>query len=487
MLFSSMTFIYLFLPILLFIYLIAKKELHNSILLIASIIFYGWANPKYLLIMLSIILINYIGAILINKSREATKESKISSFAIFTKKFYTPKFILLISIIANLGFLIYFKYFDFIITNLNNIFNSNIELLNIVLPIGISFYTFQALSYLIDVYRGEVKAQMDIYKLALYICLFPQLVAGPIVKYHDIEKQIQDREVNFEKVNEGVKRFIAGLSKKVLIANTMAYVADKIFIQAPDTFNSVVAWLGAIAYTFQIYFDFSGYSDMAIGLGLMFGFKFAENFNYPYISKSITEFWRRWHISLSTWFKQYVYISLGGNRQGLVKTCKNLGIVFLLTGIWHGAAWNFILWGIWHGFFIILEKIMNIKEFEKQRHSVWTECIRHIICILIFVIGWVLFRADNLHYALQYIANMFGLIRIDNTKITHHILYYFDTTEIIIFAVAILCSTPIFKNMVNIKNKYLKAFVNLWLLLLFIISSASIAAGTYNPFIYFRF
>ena len=487
MLFSSMTFIFVFLPILFVLYFITKKELHNSILLIASIIFYAWGEPKYLAIMLFTILINYVGAILIERSACRTNEEHNSSLAINIRRLFTPKFILILTIILNLSFLVYFKYFDFLIANFNNMFHLHINALNIIMPIGISFYTFQAMSYLIDVYRGEVKAQKDLYKIALYICLFPQLVAGPIVKYHDVEEQLTSREINFENVNIGIKRFIIGLSKKVLIANTMGAIADKIFTQAPDAFGHGIAWLGAVAYTFQIYFDFSGYSDMAIGLGLIFGFKFMENFNYPYISKSITEFWRRWHISLSTWFKQYVYISLGGNRHGLFKTCKNLGIVFLLTGIWHGAAWNFIFWGIWHGFFIILEKILNIKEFEKQKHSVWVEILRHIGCILLFVIGWVLFRSDSLHYALSYIGNMFGFIGVKVGVPTYKLSYYVDTIEVITFIAAILCSIPIFKNMIYIKNQLAKAFINIWLLLLFLLSTSSIAAGTYNPFIYFRF
>jgi alginate O-acetyltransferase complex protein AlgI len=353
------------------------------------------------------------------------------------------------------------------------------------MPIGISFYTFQALSYVIDVYRGECKVQKDIYKLALYICLFPQLIAGPIVKYHDVADQIESREVNFEKVNIGVKRFIIGLSKKMLIANTMGVIADKIFIQNPDVFTPGIAWLGSVAYSFQLFFDFSGYSDMAIGLGLIFGFKFMENFNYPYISKSITEFWRRWHISLSTWFKQYVYISLGGNREGKLKTLRNLGIVFLLTGIWHGAAWNFVIWGLWHGFFIIVEKICNIKEYDSKPHSWWVNGLRHIYCILAFVLGWVMFRADNMAYAWKYILNMFGLVKVHD--ITYALPYYIDRWEIIIFVAAIICSIPIFNKMLEVKNKWAHAGVNIWLLFLFILSSATIAASTYNPFIYFRF
>ena len=371
--------------------------------------------------------------------------------------------------------------------NFNNIFHANVGALDIIMPIGISFYTFQALSYVIDVYRGEVKAQKDFYKLSLYICLFPQLVAGPIVKYHDVADQIDSREVNFEKVNLGVKRFIIGLSKKMLIANTMGAIADKIFTQAPDTFSHGIAWLGAVAYTFQIYFDFSGYSDMAIGLGLIFGFKFLENFNYPYISKSITEFWRRWHISLSTWFKQYVYISLGGNRNGKIKTLRNLGIVFLLTGIWHGAAWNFIVWGIWNGFFIILEKVLNLKEFEQKPHSKLVYGLQHVYCIFLFIIGWVIFRADDMSYAWNYLLNMFGILSVQTDKILFSWKYYVDTVEIITFVVALLCSVPLFKGMLEVKNKIGRAFINLWLLILFFLSTISIAASTYNPFIYFRF
>ena len=469
MLFSSMTFIYVFLPIILLLYLVTKKELHNPILLTASIIFYAWGEPKYLAIMLFTILMNYFGALLIEK-KPAHK-----------------KLTLVITILANLGFLIYFKYFNFLIANCNNIFHAHISALDIVMPIGISFYTFQALSYVIDVFRGEVKVQHDIYKLALYICLFPQLIAGPIVKYHDVADQIEDREVNFDKVDLGVKRFIIGLSKKVLIANTMGAIADKIFVQDPHTFSHSVAWLGSVAYTFQLYFDFSGYSDMAIGLGLIFGFNFMENFNYPYISKSITEFWRRWHISLSTWFKQYVYISLSGNRSGKLKTIRNLGIVFLLTGIWHGAEWTFVVWGIWHGFFIILEKLLNIKEFDSKEHSWYVNSLRHLYCVLAFLTGWVIFRADNMKYAWDYLMNMFGFLHLRPLQFLYTMTYYVSNIEIITFVVAVLCSVGLFKNMLEVKNKVAKGFINIWLLILFFLSTITIAASTYNPFIYFRF
>lgn len=463
MLFSSMTFVFMFLPLVCALYLLSKKELHNPILLVASILFYAWGEPKFLAIMLITIILNYYGAIIVEKS-------------------VNKKIPLIITIISNLGFLIYFKYFNFILDNLNALLHSNIDPLNIIMPIGISFYTFQALSYVIDVYRGECKAQKDIYKLALFICLFPQLIAGPIVKYHDIADQIDDREVNFDKVTLGVKRFIIGLAKKMLIANTMGVIADKIFTQPADSFTPLTAWIGALSYTMQLYYDFSGYSDMAIGLGLIFGFTFMENFNYPYISKSITEFWRRWHISLSTWFKQYVYIPLGGNRKGNNRTYINLFIVFLLTGIWHGASWNFVFWGIWNGFFIILEKATGWCNETGNR---FVNILKHIYTIFVFVIGWVMFRSEDMTYALTYIKNMFGLI--DVHDVTYNMIYYGDYIEIFIFITAILCAMPFFKNMIYKEKKCIKFAVNIWLLLLFIISAASIANSTYNPFIYFRF
>ena len=466
MLFSSISFIYVFLPAVCFLYLITRKELHNPILLIASIIFYAWGEPRYLAIMLVTIMVNYLGALLIEKYP--------------LKK----KLTLTLTIAANLGFLIYFKYFNFILGNINALLHTNIDFMKVVMPIGISFYTFQAMSYLIDVYRGECKAQKDIYKMALYICLFPQLIAGPIVKYHDVAEQIDSREVNFEKVDIGVKRFIIGLAKKMLIANTMGAIADKIFVQAPDTFTPLVAWIGSFAYSLQLFYDFSGYSDMAIGLGLIFGFRFMENFNYPYISKSITEFWRRWHISLSTWFKQYVYIPLGGNKISPNRTYINLAVVFFLTGLWHGASWNFIFWGLWNGFFIILEKMTG---WHKETDKPFINFLKHIYTIFIFVLGWVMFRADNMHYAAIYLKNMFGLVKVHD--IAYAINYYGDTVEVLTFIIALICATPVFSKILEIKQerKILRSIVNIWLIILFILSTAAVAASTYNPFIYFRF
>ena len=463
-----MTFVFMFLPIVCATYLLARKELQNYILLIASILFYAWGEPRYLAIMILTILVNYIGANYISRSHNAMHR----------------KLLLIATIVVDLSFLFYFKYFNFVMDNINQLFHTHINFIDVVMPIGISFYTFQALSYVVDVYRNEVKAQRDIYKLALYITLFPQLVAGPIVKYHDVDEQISDRTVTFDKVAYGVKRFIVGLAKKMLIANTLGAVADKIFTQPVENFDALTAWIGAIAYTLQLYYDFSGYSDMAIGLGSVFGFKFLENFNYPYISKSITEFWRRWHISLSTWFKEYLYIPLGGNRVSKRRNLFNLFVVFLATGVWHGASWNFIFWGLWHGAFIIFEKITG---WHKKEGGLKINIAQHIYTMFAFVIGWVMFRADNMAYAWDYLKNMFGLI--SEHKITYKLPYYIDNIEIITFAVAILCAMPIFRGMLEVKyeRKVLRTIINIWLIVLFVLSASSIAASTYNPFIYFRF
>lgn len=468
MLFSSMTFVYLFLPIVCAAYLLARKGLQNYILLVASILFYAWGEPRYLAIMFLTIIINYVGAVYIDRSHK-NKHRKI---------------LLALTILLNLSFLFYFKYFNFVMDNINAAFDAQFNFIDVVMPIGISFYTFQALSYVVDVYRGDVKAQRDIYKLALYICLFPQLVAGPIVKYHDVAEQIDERDVTFDKVVYGVKRFIIGLAKKMLLANTLGAVADKIFAQPVEQFNALTAWIGAVAYTFQLYYDFSGYSDMAIGLGAIFGFKFLENFNYPYISKSITEFWRRWHISLSTWFKEYLYIPLGGNRVTKKRNMLNLFVVFLATGIWHGAEWTFVIWGLWHGAFIIFEKVTG---WHKKEGDFRLSVVQHLYTILVFVIGWVIFRAENLTYAINYLKNMFGLISEHN--IMYEIPYYIDNIEMIIFVVALVCSMPIFNKILEIrfKHKFWRGVVNVWLMILFVVASSAIAASTYNPFIYFRF
>ena len=387
MVFSSMTFIWIFLPLLLLFYFVVKEKYRNIILLIFSLIFYSWGEPNYIILMLISIFMNYIFGITLDKFK-SNKNKKV---------------VLIFSILFNLGLLVYFKYFNFIVTNINNIIGKNIiPNTNILLPIGISFYTFQVMSYIIDLYREEIKVQKNLLNLALYISFFPQLIAGPIVKYKDIDAQLQKRSITIDKFSIGIKRFIYGLSKKVILANSLAYVADTIFNSNIQLINTPISWLGAICYTLQIYFDFSGYSDMAIGLGIMFGFEFMENFDLPYISQSITEFWRRWHISLSTWFKEYLYIPLGGNRKGKIRTYINLLIVFLATGIWHGAEWNFVAWGLFNGFFLIIEKIKLKELLDKNKFKF----INHIYALLVVIFGWVLFRADNLKVALQYMKIM---------------------------------------------------------------------------------
>lgn len=468
MLFSSMTFLFVFMPLVMAVYFLSKKEIRNYVLLIASIIFYAWGEPRYLAIMIITILVNYAGAILLDKHYSSRQRLWIVS----------------LTIVLDLSFLFYFKYFNFVVDNINGVWATDFQLLDVIMPIGISFYTFQAMSYLIDVYRKEVPAQKDVYKLALYIVLFPQLVAGPIVKYHDVCEQIDNRTIEFKNVIIGFKRFITGLAKKVLIANTLAEVVDKIFAQAPENLTTGVSWLGAVAYCLQLYYDFSGYSDMAIGLGLMFGFRFLENFNYPYISKSITEFWRRWHISLATWFKLYLYIPLGGNRKGAVRTYWNLFAVFLVTGIWHGAAWSYVAWGIWNGIFIVIERFFGLDKDKNDRWYV--SAAKHVYAFFAIVWGMIIFRAESLSYAYEYICRM---LHIDVTKHLPDYDYGVNNKFAIMLIVGLICAMPVCQNLIYIKyeHKVQRTLVNIWLFLLFFWSTISLAASTYNPFIYFRF
>ena len=468
MLFSSMTFLFVFMPLVMAVYFLSKKEIRNYVLLIASIIFYAWGEPRYLAIMIITILVNYAGAILLDKHYSSRQRLWIVS----------------LTIVLDLSFLFYFKYFNFVVNNINGVWATDFQLLDVIMPIGISFYTFQAMSYLIDVYRKEVPAQKDVYKLALYIVLFPQLVAGPIVKYHDVCEQIDNRTIEFKNVIIGFKRFITGLAKKVLIANTLAEVVDKIFAQAPENLTTGVSWLGAVAYCLQLYYDFSGYSDMAIGLGLMFGFRFLENFNYPYISKSITEFWRRWHISLATWFKLYLYIPLGGNRKGAVRTYWNLFAVFLVTGIWHGAAWSYVAWGIWNGIFIVIERFFGLDKDKNDRWYV--SAAKHVYAFFAIVWGMIIFRAESLSYAYEYICRM---LHIDVTKHLPDYDYGVNNKFAIMLIVGLICAMPVCRNLIYIKyeHKVQRTLVNIWLFLLFFWSTISLAASTYNPFIYFRF
>lgn len=475
MVFSSMIFLWFFLPITLLIYNVIDKRYKNIFLLLASLLFYAWGEPKYCILMLLSIFINYTFGLLIYNEDSKNKR----------------KFLLILSVIINLCILAYYKYFNFIANNFNLMFGKNIiPVREIILPVGISFYTFQALSYVVDIYRsknndGLLKAQSNINKLALYISLFPQLIAGPIVKYHDIQAQIDERQASIERVAYGIKRFILGLGKKVLIANTLAAVADDIFALQANDLTTSVAWLGILCYSLQIYFDFSGYSDMAIGLGEMFGFTFMENFNYPYISRSIKEFWRRWHISLSTWFKEYLYIPLGGNRKGKKRTYLNLICVFFMTGLWHGASWNFIAWGLFHGIFLVIERLWLGDLLKKNKFK----ALNHIYTILIVMIGWVFFRAEDMKYALIYIYKLFIPTKIESL---YNAKMFINREIMIVLVLAILLSGvlqaifPKFKELLYERNG-IKILYALVLSIIFFACIVSVASSTYNPFIYFRF
>jgi alginate O-acetyltransferase complex protein AlgI len=443
--------------------------LRNTLLLISSLIFYSWGEPVMIVVMLLSIIINYLFGIVIDKY----------------KKNNIKKIILLISVIFNIGVLIVFKYVDFIVETINGICSANILLPNIPLPIGISFFTFQAMSYVIDVYRNDGKVQKNLMSLALYISFFPQLIAGPIVRYKDIDDQIRNRNEDYSQIVEGIKRFIVGLGKKVLIANTVAYTSDQIFNLSTEFWSAGMGWLAVLCYTIQIYFDFSGYSDMAIGLGKMFGFDFLENFNYPYRASSIQEFWRRWHMSLSSWFRDYVYIPLGGNRKGKTRTYINQFLVFLLCGMWHGASWNFIVWGVIHGSFLTLEKLC-LQKYIKKCYAP----IRHAYTMFIVMMAWVFFRAETLVKAIEALKTMLGI----GDKVGYYnALQYITPLLIVVIIVGIIAAVGVPTRLWNnwtqkAKNKNapnIIAFVGLAIVL--ILSMMSLASNAYNPFIYFKF
>ncbi len=466
MIFSSMLFLWAFLPITLLFYYIADKRYKNIILLIVSLFFYAWGEPIYIVLMLVTITVNYAMGLIINRT---PKRKKIW---------------LTLTIIINLGLLGYFKYYNMLVDTIKSVANlQSLSVKEIALPIGISFYTFQALSYVVDLYRGEIKVQKNWYKLALYISFFPQLIAGPIVKYKDVCEQIDNRKCTVDKFAYGVKRFIYGLGKKVIISNSMALIVDSIFELDMNYVGTSLAWCIAICYTLQIYFDFSGYSDMAIGLGKMFGFDFMENFNYPYISKSIQEFWRRWHISLSTWFREYLYIPLGGNRKGKVRTYINLFIVFFCTGLWHGASYTFVLWGLFHGIFMIIERLFLGKILDKNPIKV----INHIYTLFVVMIGWVLFRAEKLDVAVSLIKNMF----VYKSNGLYSMFYYVDVKSIVIIAIAIIIGfiLPLTSKKRHFIEDTEKTSVIEIILCVLIMgySMIMLISNTYNPFIYFRF
>ncbi len=465
MVFSSFTFLFIFLPLVLLTYFLAKKrQYRNIVLLIFSLIFYAWGEPVYVLLMLLSIIVNYLIALKIERNKKGKNKWMI------------------IDVIFNLGIIGFFKYGNFIIQNINSIFHSNIGDMNLALPIGISFYTFQVLSYVIDVYRKTVPAQKSIVNLGMYVTLFPQLIAGPIVRYETVAEEIENRKENFSEVVEGLKRFFIGLGKKVLIANQMALIADTIYGGDLATTGTVTLWLAAISYTLQIYFDFSGYSDMAIGLGRIFGFHFLENFNYPYVAKSITDFWRRWHISLSTWFRDYVYIPLGGNRVSKFKWLRNILVVWLLTGLWHGASWNFILWGVYYGIILMIEKVLLGRIIEKL-----PKVLQHIYALFFIIIGWVIFRVEDFSQMGIVFQKMFMW---QASGIIDNIILNFDIfSSLPYILIGIIGSMPLLAG-VGEKTKQTNSYLivsNLWSFGIFMLSICFLLVATYNPFIYFRF
>ncbi len=472
MVFSSTVFLFIFLPLVLIFNFLLDQKYRNFFLLLASLVFYAWGEGILVVLMLFSISVNYIAGLVVSFFRN--------------RNLSLSKTALGVAIAINLGLLFYYKYANFIVDTFQEIgVFLEYDHKSIVLPIGISFFTFQGISYLVDVYRRETEVQRDWFHLGLYISFFPQLIAGPIVRYHDIAQEIKERTIDVPLFTEGVIRFIRGLAKKVIIANNAALIADQVFSIPGKEISVLSAWLGILCYTIQIYFDFSGYSDMAIGLGKMLGFNFKENFNYPYISKSIQEFWRRWHISLSTWFRDYLYIPLGGNRKGLGRTYINLIFVFFVTGLWHGASWNFIFWGLFHGLFLILErsKLLNTEQ--------WHNALKHIYVLLVVMVGWVFFRAETMKEAFRYLRSMVGLTGgEDNTA-----LVYVNRYSLLMIFLAIIFSMPVKQKLTAIIEKtqsvcFKQGYITglyLFYLVLFVLSSIELAQSSYNPFIYFRF
>ncbi len=466
MLFSSIPFLYYFLPSVLILFLLAPKKLKNTVLLISSLVFYGWGEPKYVIMMVASIIIGFISGLLIEATNEKSKK----------------KLILTINLIINLGFLGFFKYSNFFIENFNNLTGLSLNLLNVALPIGISFYTFQILSYAVDVYRGTVKAQKNLINLATYITMFPQLIAGPIVRYTDVVESLDERIINFEKISCGVRRFIVGLSKKVLLANALGELC--VTFKASEDKSLLFYWLYAISFCLQVYFDFSGYSDMAIGLGKILGFEFMENFNFPFISKSVAEFWRRWHISLGSWFRDYVYIPLGGNRVKKSRWIFNILVVWFLTGFWHGAAWNFIIWGLYFVIFLVLEKTVIGKFITK------TPVLNRVYTLFFIIISFVIFDAVNMGEAFTYIKAMLGFSGVP--LVSTEFIYYLKEYAVIL-ALGIVGATPLVKKVATKLTEIngVKVVVGILepiiLVALLVLVTAYLVDGSFNPFLYFRF
>ena len=464
MVFSSVPFLFYFLPCVLILYFISPKPLKNTVLLITSLVFYAWDRPKFAILMVSAILLGYIFGLLIEKFREKA----------------LGKVFLVLSVGSSIAMLGFFKYTDFFISTFNSVSGRSVPLTGIALPIGISFYTFQILSYTVDVYRGDVAAQRNPISLAAYVSMFPQLIAGPIVRYSDIEKQLISRSHNFDLAAQGIRRFVLGLGKKILIADALGELCE-IFVESNDK-SVLFYWLYAIAYTLQIYFDFSGYSDMAIGMGKVFGFDFLENFDYPYISGSVTEFWRRWHMSLGTWFRDYVYIPLGGNRVSKIKWFRNIFVVWFLTGFWHGAAWNFIVWGLYFAVLLVLEKLWLKKYLDKSK------VLSHVYVMFLVVISFVIFKAADMGDAVRYIGAMFGFG--DVPVFSAEWLYYLRNYAVVII-LAIIGATPLPKKIVNTINTKFEKVTNIIepivLVGLMLVMTAYLVDGSFEAFLYFRF
>ncbi len=465
MLFSGIPFLYYFLPVVLMLYFAVPNRFKNSVLLISSLVFYGWGEPKYVILMVASIAIGYVSGLLI-EAKNNKRDKKI---------------ILFIAVFINLGFLGFFKYADFFISNFNAATGLGISLLRIALPIGISFYTFQILSYVIDVYRG-IPAQKNPLNLAAYITMFPQLIAGPIVRYADISENLVNRTHSFDKFAVGARRFIIGLSKKVLVANILGEFCD--VFKASDDKSILYYWLYAIAFSLHVYFDFSGYSDMAIGLGKIFGFNFCENFNYPFISKSATEFWRRWHMSLGTWFRDYVYIPMGGNRVSKPRWFFNIFIVWMLTGFWHGADWTFIVWGLYFAVFLCLEKLFLLRFLEKSK------LLNRVYVFIVIGISFVIFNAASIGEAVEYVKCMFGFGKIP--LVSDEFVYYLKSYFVPLY-LGVLGATPLVKNKVNelskgeITGKIINVLEPVFLVGLVVVVTAFLVDGSFNPFLYFRF
>ncbi|MEG1015353.1 MAG: MBOAT family O-acyltransferase [Bacilli bacterium] len=465
MLFSSISFLFIFLPTVILVYFLVPKKFKNITLLIFSLFFYFWGEGIYVLLLIFSCIVNYLVALLIEKNKLNKKK----------------KVFFIISLIFNIGLLIYFKYTNFFIENINSIFSFNISLRNIIMPLGISFFTFQILSYVIDVYKGAVKADKSFIDFTTYVTLFPQLVAGPIVRYVTIKSELKKKDISFENFAYGIKRFIIGLSKKVILANNLG-----LLIELLNKGNESVLqfWIVSISFALQIYFDFSGYSDMAIGMGRMFGFKFLENFNYPYIAKSVTDFWRRWHISLSSFFRDYIYFPLGGNRCSKVKWIRNIIIVWALTGAWHGASWNFIIWGLFFATFLLLEKTLWGKWFENKK------IINHIYTLLIVLISFVIFNSSSISEIIINLKSMFFMR--DIPLINEESIYYFKS-YFVLLVISVVGCLPLLNNLcIKIKsskkfNKIYETLEIIILIILFIIVVSYLVDSTFNPFLYFRF